>query len=215
MPRKAFMAPALILFVALLVLMGGLFKSVRAASGDVWAVGHVVGTDDVRVDSSGNVLAAQNLTVAGTLTVGGVKTTTYAPAADNTSDLGTHAMRWKNLHMAGAIYGDGGMDVYTAGALPIGAHTATSVVVTPLLSAQSGLGIKTGANCTAGITGAMTAGYVLVSTTKVKTGSLIFTNGNGTGATRAKGITDSVSFGIYSTDGADTGTASWMIVSPQ
>lgn len=189
-----------------------------------------LGVDKFTVDIYGNT------TIAGTLTSGAL-TSTYRPPTDNATPLGDHTHRWSAMHMAGVIYGDGGMDMYTAGALNLGANTATSVVIKPattvtgqitatggmtaanhvvITAAGKGFGIKTGgAAAMAGVSGAMTAGAITISTTSIHTGSLVFTTGRGTGATYVKNIVDGTSFDIYSTDDADTGTASWMIVAPQ
>ena len=193
---------------------GGTYIGINAPSSGAGVAADFInfqanGVEKFGVDLSGNL-------TCGTITGSGFSSS-YNPAVDNTSSLGTHALRYKNLHMASVIYGDGGLDVYTPGALAIGAQDATSVVVTPpmtttgALSAVGGIKLTEGSNKRAG-TAALTSGWTTVANTSVGANTRILVTGqNTTGACYVKSRVNSTSFAIYSTDGADTGNVYWEL----
>jgi len=200
-----------ILAMAVVLTVGFFGTAARAAIGDIWAVQNASGTDVVRVTSAGNLI------VTGTVTSGGVSTT-YIPAADNTSDLGSHAKRWKILHMAGAVFADGGVDRYGAGALAIGANTATSVVITPVtthtgaVSTVGGIKMTETGNGRAGVATLNGSGWVTVANTSVGASTRIIVSGQSTtGAPFVKTRSAATSFSIYSTDASDSGVVYWEL----
>ena len=85
-------------------------------------------------------------------------------------------------------------------------------------SAGQGVQVKEGTNAKMGVTGAMTAGAITVSTTAVTATSRIFltaqTTGGTAGALRVSARTAGTSFTITSTSGSDTSTVAWFIVEP-
>jgi len=85
-------------------------------------------------------------------------------------------------------------------------------------AAGKGLKVKEGSNAKMGVTSAMTAGSITVSTTAVTASSRIFltaqTTGGTPGALRVSARTAGTSFTITSTSGTDTSTVAWMIVEP-
>lgn len=87
-----------------------------------------------------------------------------------------------------------------------------------LAAAGGGVQVKEGTNATMGLTAAMTAGSIVVSTTKVTANSRIFLTAQNTGGTagalRISARTPGTSFTITSTSGTDTSTVAWWIVEP-
>lgn len=81
-----------------------------------------------------------------------------------------------------------------------------------------GLKVREGTNAKMGVTAAMTAGTIVVSTTAVTANSRIFltaqTTGAGPGALRVSARTAGTSFTITSDNAADTSTVAWMLVEP-
>lgn len=84
--------------------------------------------------------------------------------------------------------------------------------------AGKGLQVKEGANAKQGVTGAMTAGTITVSTTAVTANSRIFLTAQNTGGTpgalRVSARVAGTSFTITSTSGTDTSTVAWFITEP-
>jgi hypothetical protein len=87
-----------------------------------------------------------------------------------------------------------------------------------MVTAGKGLKVAEGSNAKMGITAAMTAGSIVVSTTAVTANSRIFLTAQNTGGTagalRVSARTAATSFTITSTSGSDTSTVAWMIVEP-
>lgn len=87
-----------------------------------------------------------------------------------------------------------------------------------IATAGAGLQIKEGSNAKMGVTAAMTAGSIVVSTNAVQATSRIFltaqTTGGTPGALRVSARTVGTSFTITSTSGTDTSTVAWMLVEP-
>jgi hypothetical protein len=87
-------------------------------------------------------------------------------------------------------------------------------------TAGKGLYIKEGTNATMGTSGAMTAGSLVVSTTKVTASSRIFLTVHTLGTvTTPKALyvsarTPGTSFTVTSADGTDTSTFDWLIMEP-
>jgi hypothetical protein len=87
-----------------------------------------------------------------------------------------------------------------------------------IIAVGKGISITEGTNAKMGVTAAMTAGSIVVSTTKVTANSRIFLTAQNTGGTagalRVSARTPGTSFTITSTSGTDTSTVAWMIVEP-
>jgi hypothetical protein len=85
-----------------------------------------------------------------------------------------------------------------------------------VVTAGKGFTIKEGSNAKMGLSVAMTAGSVTISTTAVTANSRIFLSNNVNGGTagflRVSAITAGVSFVITSSSGTDTSRVAWMIV---
>lgn len=85
-----------------------------------------------------------------------------------------------------------------------------------LLTAGNKLKITTGSNASIGVSGAMTAGSITISTTAVTANSLIFlthaTLGGTQGILSVGTITAGTSFVINSSSATDTGTVNWWII---
>jgi len=112
-----------------------------------------------------------------------------------------------------------------------GAITSPSQISAPLLIATGPLGVQssgpltaakiqisTGANASIGISGAMSAGTITITTTAVTASSIIFVSVNTAGGT--PGILSvpnssripGTSFAIVSQSGSDTSTVNWWII---
>jgi len=107
------------------------------------------------------------------------------------------------------------------GATGFGATTAPTdkVEITgnlALLTAGNKLKIATGSNASAGVSGAMTAGTITISTTAVTASSLIYLThasvGGTVGVLSVGTITAGTSFVINSSSASDTSTVNWWIV---
>lgn len=107
------------------------------------------------------------------------------------------------------------------GAFGIGSTTvpADKLEVTgnvALLAAGNKLKIATGADASAGVSAAMTAGSITINTTAVTANSLIFlthaTLGGTQGILSVGTITAGTSFVINSSSATDTGTVNWLII---
>lgn len=103
----------------------------------------------------------------------------------------------------------------------LGSDTNVDVRVTPKgtgMLSTTGLKIDEGTNKRMGVTAAMTAGSITVSTTAVTANSRIFltaqTTGGTPGALRVSARTAGTSFTITSTSGSDTSTVAWVIMEP-
>lgn len=85
-----------------------------------------------------------------------------------------------------------------------------------LTTAGNKLKIATGSNASIGVSAAMTAGTITISTTAVTTNSRIFlthaTLGGTQGILSVGTITDGTSFVINSSSATDTGTVNWIII---
>jgi hypothetical protein len=85
-----------------------------------------------------------------------------------------------------------------------------------LTTAGNKIKIATGSNASAGVSGAMTAGSITISTTAVTANSLIFlthaTLGGTQGILSVGTITAGTSFVINSSSASDTGTVNWLII---
>lgn len=85
-------------------------------------------------------------------------------------------------------------------------------------AAGKGLRVKEGSNAKMGLTAAMTAGTIVVSTTAVTANSRIFLTAQNTGGTpdalRVSARTPGTSFTITSANAADTSTVAWLIFEP-
>jgi hypothetical protein len=85
-------------------------------------------------------------------------------------------------------------------------------------TAGKGLRVAEGSNAKMGVTAALTAGTIVVSTTAVTASSRIFltaqTTGGTPGALRVSARTAGTSFTITSTSGTDTSTVAWLIMEP-
>ncbi len=85
-----------------------------------------------------------------------------------------------------------------------------------LVTAGNKIKIATGSNASAGVSGAMTAGSITISTTAVTANSLIFlthaTVGGTKGILSVGTITAGTSFVINSSSASDTGTVNWLII---
>lgn len=85
-----------------------------------------------------------------------------------------------------------------------------------LVTAGNKIKIATGSNASAGVSGAMTAGSITISTTAVTANSLIFlthaTVGGTQGILSVGTITAGTSFVINSSSASDTGTVNWLII---
>lgn len=108
-----------------------------------------------------------------------------------------------------------------AGPTGFGATTAPTDAVEitgnlALLVAGNKIKIATGSNASAGVSGAMTAGSITISTTAVTANSLIFlihaTLGGTQGILSVGTVTAATSFVINSSNAADTGTVNWLII---
>lgn len=101
-----------------------------------------------------------------------------------------------------------------------GSGTAASLVNGDfkLGTAGNGYYVKEGTNATMGVSGAMTAGTITISTTKVTASSRIFLTiqspGGTPGAVYISARSAGTSFTITSTSGTDTSTVAWLIVEP-
>ena len=127
------------------------------------------------------------------------------------------------VHSTGAMVAGTGLTATTGGVTATaGGVTATLGDITAtngnlvLGTAGDKLKIKVGANASCGVSAAMTAGSITISTTAVKTASLIFlsaaTPGGTQGSLSVGTIVDSTSFVINSSNAADTSTVNWLII---
>lgn len=99
----------------------------------------------------------------------------------------------------------------------LGNITATNGNLT-LGTAGNKINVTTGANASAGTTGALTAGAIVVSTTAVTANSLVFFTTNALGTVtvpqsyRVSARTPGTSFTIQSQDATDTSTVNWWLI---
>lgn len=122
------------------------------------------------------------------------------------------------LKMAAAatiLFGAAGdVDLYRDAVNPILTTDNDFAVHTP----GKGLRVAEGSNAKQGLTAAMTAGTITVSTTAVTANSRIFLTAQNTGGTpgalRVSARVAGTSFTITSTSGTDTSTVAWLIMEP-
>ena len=94
------------------------------------------------------------------------------------------------------------------------AYTNLGVKNLTLNTAGSKISVTTGSNASAGLSGAMTAGTITISTTAVTASSLIFLTavGSGTGQISLGTVTAGTSFVINSSDVLDSRQVQWWII---
>lgn len=133
-------------------------------------------------------------------------------------------------YAAGGLATDSAFKLAAAGIMLLGVagdtnlyRNATLPILTTdndlaIATAGKGLQVKEGANAKQGITAAMTAGSITVSTTAVTANSRIFLTAQNTGGTagalRVSARVAGTSFTITSTSGTDTSTVAWFITEP-
>ncbi len=145
---------------------------------------------------------------ATTLNTSGAATTTIGTG-------GTGAVQIGNATGNTAVTGS--LTASTTLTATLGAITATNGNLV-LGTAGNKITIATGANASAGTTGALTAGAIVVSTTAITANSLVFfaTHTLGTvtvpQAYRVSARTPGTSFTIQSQDATDTSTVDWVII---
>ena len=149
-------------------------------------------------------------------------TASYIGAGANFASPGAIGSVAPNTIVGTTVGSTGAMTAGTGLTATTGGVTATAGNLTAtngnlvLNTAGNKLSIKTGANASCGVSAAMTAGSITISTTAVKTASLIFlspkTPGGTQGALSVGTIVDSNSFVINSNNAADTSTVNWLII---
>lgn len=170
------------------------------------------GTEELKTDD--------NLNVVGTISTTGTVTTTGAASTTNVLDvlvLNDTFDRYRMQASGRMDWGPGNgardTNLYRSG---VGLLATDNSLV--LAAAGGGVQVKEGTNATMGVTAAMTAGTITVSTTKVTANSRIFltaqTTGAAPGALRVSARTAGTSFTITSTSGTDTSTVAWWLVEP-
>jgi len=114
------------------------------------------------------------------------------------------------------ICSNSNIDFYAGSVASVTGRFSSAGLTLPTVG--TGILIKEGTNATMGVTAAMTAGTITVSTTKVTTNSRIFltaqTTGGTPGALRVSARTAGTSFTITSSSTADTSTVAWIIIEP-
>jgi len=162
-----------------------------------------------------------SLTVTGTTTLTG--TTNINTSGSAVTTIGTGGTGAVNIGNAtgntavtGSLTASTGLVATTGGVTATaGALTATNGNLV-LGTAGNKLSIATGANASVGVSGAMTAGTITISTTAVTASSKIFLTiasvGGTPGVLSVGTITAGTSFVINSSSGTDTSTVNWLII---
>lgn len=92
--------------------------------------------------------------------------------------------------------------------------TFATAITVPTITIDTKMNVTSGSNKSIGLSGAMTAGTITISTTAVTASSRIFLTpvGAGSGQISLGTVTAGTSFVINSSDGADTRTVQWFII---
>lgn len=178
--------------------------------GDVnlyWGASNTLKTDD-------NLTVVGNIATSGTLTGTGASSTAALVGGLVTADtFDRYRVQVGGKTEWGPGNGARDTNLYRSG---VGLLATDHSLV--LAAAGGGVQVKEGSNATMGLTSAMVAGTVTVSTTKVTANSRVFLTAQNTGGTpgalRISARTPGTSFTITSTSGTDTSTVAWWIVEP-
>lgn len=152
----------------------------------------------------------------------------FGPATTTGSDITSGTLTIRAPLGTGNATGGGTINFATPNAGASGATTqsaSTKVTISKVgdlvvTTAGQGLQIKEGSNAKMGVSGAMTAGSIVISTTAVTANSRIFLTPQTLGTVArpaALGVTArtaGTSFTITSSDATDTSTVAWLIVEP-
>ncbi len=206
---------------------------VDITTSNVNADGVLVTNSNAGINSAASVLFKNNLGVSGNFAT---YSSTYLEGYANNSAFGANRELFLvsgNTTTSGTPYGitfrTGGynatqtrMKLNSTGILMLN-NTSDSTTGRFVMNGDLSLNtagnkikIATGSNASVGVSGAMTAGTITISTTAVTADSKIFlthaTIGGTAGVLSVGTITAGTSFVINSTSGTDTGTINWWIV---
>jgi hypothetical protein len=188
--------------------------------GDTWAnsiTGSSVATYGALTARDGALYCTRNITIMSDFASGVIKFATggntkrwemtsaghFIGGADNTYDIGASgATRPRTGYFGTSIVAPTG--------------TFATAVTVPTITVATKVNVTTGANKSIGVSGAMTAGTITISTTAVTSSSIIMlvhaTVGGTQGILSVGTITNGTSFQINSSSVLDTGTVNWWII---